>query len=242
MLFWLGRGLLTDDQDLAIQTGEIINNENLTNPELAVDDNLATDEFLELDTFLEVDRSLNDSSSSMDVINLSASFEKAEFSWPMSEALERITKKPFALYVSPQDSPVQPERFSGYHTGADFETYAHEQDSAVSVYAICSGPVAFKRMAGGYGGVLIQLCRFKEQPVTVIYGHLNLSSIKFSLGEIINQGQEIGILGQAGSVDTDGERKHLHLGIHLGEKINLAGYTSSQEDLDQWLDFLSFLD
>ena len=33
----------------------------------------------------------------------------------------RITKKPFGIFITTQNSPVQPERFSGYHTGVDVE-------------------------------------------------------------------------------------------------------------------------
>ncbi|MCL5774898.1 MAG: hypothetical protein M1333_01655, partial [Patescibacteria group bacterium] len=54
---------------------------------------------------------------------------------PLDKALERVTKKPFGIKISPQNSPVSPERFSGFHTGVDFETFPDEQDTGVSVYA-----------------------------------------------------------------------------------------------------------
>jgi hypothetical protein len=34
---------------------------------------------------------------------------------------EEITKKPFGIFINPETSPVQPERFRGYHTGVDVE-------------------------------------------------------------------------------------------------------------------------
>lgn len=40
---------------------------------------------------------------------------------PLTDAAARITKKPFGIFITPQNSPVQPERFSGFHTGTDFE-------------------------------------------------------------------------------------------------------------------------
>jgi hypothetical protein len=43
--------------------------------------------------------------------------------------VQRVTKKPFGLYVDPDNSPVQPEMFTGYHTGAD----AEYDDTAVGV-------------------------------------------------------------------------------------------------------------
>ena len=39
------------------------------------------------------------------------------FTNPISNPLERIIKKPFGIKINPANSPVQPERFSGYHTG-----------------------------------------------------------------------------------------------------------------------------
>src|SRR5438105_4096773 len=46
---------------------------------------------------------------------------------PIGNSLSRVTKKPFGIYITPQNSPVQPEKFKGYHTGVDFETTADEQ-------------------------------------------------------------------------------------------------------------------
>ncbi|MGE5392302.1 MAG: hypothetical protein ACM3NH_00970 [Candidatus Saccharibacteria bacterium] len=39
---------------------------------------------------------------------------------PLADWQERVTKKPFGIFVSPGHSPVDPERFRGYHTGTDF--------------------------------------------------------------------------------------------------------------------------
>src|SRR5579863_6635904 len=46
----------------------------------------------------------------------------AKLTEPISGGLSRVTKKPFGIYVTPQNSPVQPEKFTGFHTGIDFET------------------------------------------------------------------------------------------------------------------------
>jgi hypothetical protein len=35
---------------------------------------------------------------------------------PLDRASGRVTKKPFGIFVTPQNSPVQPERFRGFHT------------------------------------------------------------------------------------------------------------------------------
>jgi len=155
---------------------------------------------------------------------------------PISQALERVTKKPFGIKISPTDSPVSPERFSGYHTGVDFETFVSEQGFDVPIYAICSGPLVLKKSASGYGGVAVQQCQINNEDVTVIYGHLKLSSISTGLNQNLEAGGRLGILGKGFSAETDGERKHLHLGIHKGKDINLLGYVQKPEELSQWLD------
>jgi len=158
------------------------------------------------------------------------------FQPPLDRAAERVTKKPFGIYITPKTSPVQPERFQGYHTGTDFEIFPEELNADVTVHAICTGKIAVKRTASGYGGVLVQACQLDNQPITVIYGHLKLTSISKNVGDSLNVGDPIGILGKAYSAETDGERKHLHLGIHKGSTINILGYVQSKSQLSGWID------
>ena len=155
---------------------------------------------------------------------------------PIADAQSRITKKPFGIHITPATSPVQPERFSGYHTGTDFETTPAEADAAIPFYAICSGNIVAKRTASGYGAVLVQACNIADQPVTVIYGHVSLQSIAKNIGDALAAGEQIGILGHSPD-ETDGERKHLHVGIHKGTAINILGYVQKPADLDGWLDW-----
>lgn len=164
-----------------------------------------------------------------------------KFSKPIERALERVTKKPFGIKISPKDSPVSPEKFSGYHTGVDFETFSDEKDIDIAVYAICSGPLVMKKYASGYGGVAVQSCNINNEDVTVIYGHLRLSSIATKVHQTIEQGKKIGVLGMGYSAETNGERKHLHLGIHKGKNIVLLGYAQKQEELNRWIDALTLL-
>lgn len=155
---------------------------------------------------------------------------------PIDRAKERVTKKPFGIYIDSATSPVQPERFVGFHTGTDFETFADEAKTDVEVRAICDGTIQDKRTASGYGGLLVTSCTIDGQAVTVVYGHLKLSSIEKGRGEKVVAGEDIGVLGEGGSRETDGERKHLHLGIHKGSAINILGYTLQQKNLSEWLD------
>jgi len=176
----------------------------------------------------------------IDKPNISA-LNNAAFSLPISVALTRVTKKPFGLYVSPQNSPVSPEHFTGYHTGVDFETTPAEQNSDIAVYAICDGPLILKKIATGYGGVAVQACTINKEAVTIIYGHLRLASVTALLNKSLSKGEQIGFLGKPYSTETAGERKHLHLGIHRGATVNLLGYVPAKSKLNGWLDFMSLI-
>lgn len=157
---------------------------------------------------------------------------------PLHNALTRITKKSFGTYITPENSPVSPEKFRGWHTGTDFEILPGEENTDITFYAICDGNILQKRSASGYGGLLIQACTINAIDVTVIYGHVNITSIAKNVGDPLTQSETIGILGQVG-VETDNERQHLHLGIHKGMGINILGYVQNQSQLEDWLDFSS---
>lgn len=164
-----------------------------------------------------------------------------ELSEPISGALARVTKKTFGLYVSPGYSPVSPEKFTGFHTGIDFETTPEEQNTDVAVYAACEGKLLLKKYATGYGGIVVQACVLDDQNVTVIYGHLRLASILPIIGDELKVGDKIAVLGTGYSSETDGERKHLHFSIHKGTAINILGYVQKQADLSSWLNPTEYL-
>lgn len=165
----------------------------------------------------------------------------AKLSMPIANALSRITKKPFGIYITPQNSPVSPEKFKGYHTGTDFETTAEEQNADVKISAACDGKLLLKKYTTGYGGVGLQSCVIDGENVTVLYGHLKLESITLKVGDSIVAGQDLGILGKGYSTETDGERKHLHFSIHKGAGVVLLGYTQNKSDLSNWLNAEDYL-
>jgi murein DD-endopeptidase MepM/ murein hydrolase activator NlpD len=160
----------------------------------------------------------------------------ADFQPPLDRASERVTKKTFDLYITPQNSPISPERFTGFHTGADFEIFPEELNTEVPVKAICSGTLKLKETASGYGGVAVQNCELNGEAITVVYGHLKLSGIAKRAGENLTAGETLGILGAGYSAETDGERKHLHLSIHKGASTNITGYVSAENDLSEFMD------
>lgn len=161
----------------------------------------------------------------------------AGFAAPMTQAAARVTKKHYGTYITPESSPVFPERFRGYHTGVDFETFPDEQDVDVSVFAICDGPLLKKTWASGYGGVAVQSCTWRGGPMTVVYGHVRLSSVSADVGDALTMGERVAVLGTGFSKETDNRRKHLHLGIHKGPDVEYRGYVATADELAQWIDF-----
>ncbi|MFC1678363.1 M23 family metallopeptidase [Patescibacteria group bacterium] len=162
--------------------------------------------------------------------------EEIEFISPLDQPRERITKKKFGQYITRENSPVQPERFTGFHTGVDFELFSEELDIDVVVRAVCSGKLVLKRYATGYGGAVVQECKIDNEIITIVYGHLDLKSIDYAVDNNIELGETLGLLGDDKSAETDGERKHLHLAIHKGGEINLKGYVNKEADLIEWID------
>jgi murein DD-endopeptidase MepM/ murein hydrolase activator NlpD len=167
--------------------------------------------------------------------------DEASFVSPIDQPDKRVIKKPFGIKIDPATSPVQPERFSGFHTGTDFEAFASEADTEVSVRAFCGGQVLTKRTVSGYGGVLVQTCQIDDEIITALYGHLDIGSISVASGQYLSPGDVIGYLGEGESTETDGERKHLHFSLHKGASLELRGYTASENNLPNWYDPIKFI-
>ncbi len=57
----------------------------------------------------------------------------------------------------------------------------------------------------------------------------------------MTRGQTVGVLGKGHSKETDGVRKHLHLGIHRGTEIDIRGYVKETDEIDKWIDPLPLM-
>ena len=156
--------------------------------------------------------------------------------FPIAQFEQRITKKPFGIYITPQNSPVMPERFTGYHTGDDAE-YGDVAGN-VPVYAVYSGQIVLSEWVSGYGGTIVLHAVINGEDLYILYGHLNPSSLT-PVNSNVTKGEQIAILGQGYTQETDGERKHLHFSIHKGS-LDLRGYVQSQSELSGWYDPLEF--
>lgn len=162
---------------------------------------------------------------------------------PIDQAGNRATPLAFGTRVTPDSAsnPITPpERFSGTHVGLDFEISRSELEADVSVYAICDGDIVYGGFAEGYGGLVVQRCTLAGEDVTVLYGHLSLESLP-AKGSRVAPGERIAVLGAARSRDTDGNRKHLHLGIHRGPDIDERGYVQTEDEMAEFMDPASVL-
>lgn len=155
---------------------------------------------------------------------------------PIADFKNRISKKSFGIYVTPQNSPVQPERFQGFHTGVDVEYEDISTD--VPVFALEEGTVVFSQTVSGYGGVVIIEFPFEGQILNALYGHLRPESMA-QVGQGVKKGDQIGVLGTGYTSETDNERKHLHFAILSDNRIDLRGYVQDQPELSGWVDPMS---
>lgn len=162
--------------------------------------------------------------------------KKSAYYEPVAEFKKRITKKKFGTYITPENSPVQPERFSGYHTGVDVEY--QDVTSTVNVHAIADGTVLYSGWVSGYGGVTLLTHKINGANHTVLYGHLAPNSL-LAAGTQVKANQVIGHLGKNHSTETDGERRHLHFTILSDNRQDFRGYVSTKEQLSGWLNPLS---
>jgi len=147
---------------------------------------------------------------------------------PTDGFLQRITLKPFGIYITPATSPVQPERFTGYHTGVDAEFT--DVAGKVEVKAIAPGTVVLSRRVSGYGGVVVIRHDINGQQILILYGHLDPSSL-VAVNTQVAASQVIGKLGEGYTAATDYERKHLHLGMLKGKTVDLRGYVNTEKEL-----------
>lgn len=157
---------------------------------------------------------------------------------PVSEFQERITKKPFGIHITPDTSPIQPEKFSGYHTAVDVEFPYTISD--VPVVAIADGEVVASKTVSGYGGmVIIKHTINDDKNILSVYGYLD-ETRSIDKNVDVKQGNIIGYLGKDKTKETDFERRHLHFGIIKGDDIDYRGYINNKDELEAWYDPMNF--
>ncbi|MFA6098350.1 MAG: M23 family metallopeptidase [Patescibacteria group bacterium] len=191
-----------------------------------------------------INSSQNNKVNSLNVNNIvsnenisTSTSQKIKLTEPVPDFVKGVTLKPFGIYITPQNSPVQPEKFTGYHTGADAEFT--DVTGEVPVKAIAPGQVVYSGTASGYGGVIVIRHLIDGKEILTVYGHLQPSSL-LPRDAAVTTGQQIGVLGEGYTSQTDYERKHLHLAMLKGAALSLKGYVSTKEELAGWYNPLDF--
>lgn len=185
--------------------------------------------------------SIPEKSSTSGALPTASSTKATTFGLPMSNAFGRVTKKTFGMAIHPSTSPVPNDRFNGFHVGVDFEVTEDEEHVDSPVAAVCDGPFISKQFAKGYGGYALQACKLDGDDVIVLYGHMDLESIDWKANQSMKRGETVGVLGEGHSHETDGVRKHLHLGVHRGKEIDIRGYVQATSEVNGWLDALPYM-
>jgi murein DD-endopeptidase MepM/ murein hydrolase activator NlpD len=162
--------------------------------------------------------------------------------YPMSNYPGRITFRWYGKLVTTTEQ-AEPcgAKFSGYHTADDLETTSAEKNTNVPVFAISDGTIAQIGRVSGYGGLIVLRTTINNQNYTLYYGHIDLSSTNLSSGDTVKAGQKLSNLGAECSLQTDGERKHLHFAIHKGTGIDVRGYVQNLTELANWINPKNFL-
>jgi murein DD-endopeptidase MepM/ murein hydrolase activator NlpD len=152
---------------------------------------------------------------------------------PVAHFLDRAATKPFGIFITPDTSPIKNDYHNGYHTGIDVEFTDTIED--VPVYAIADGTIVVRKWVKGYGGVIVILHTINDVPLYALYGHLDEASFISADVTHATMGQQIAILGDDHSHETDGVRKHLHFSISTADRLDLRGYVQTEAELSHWL-------
>lgn len=151
--------------------------------------------------------------------------QSASVALPIEEYAARRTLKTHGEYIE--------DRFTGYHAGDDIEYGDIESD--VPVYAIADGVVQRVETVSGYGGLIVVEHTVEGRKITALYGHLDIAQAQVSTVDEITIGQQLGILGDHESIQTDGERKHLHFALYEGADQRVNGYVQTADELADWI-------
>jgi murein DD-endopeptidase MepM/ murein hydrolase activator NlpD len=135
---------------------------------------------------------------------------------------------------------VDDGRFLGYHAGDDIEMDLADLQARgivdVPVFAMADGTVQFVGWVNGYGGVMIIVHELDGKTISSLYGHIDKDSATVKVGDQVKKGQQIAVLGEGFTHETDGRRMHLHFALWNGDEVKFPGYVDTKEELVGWLD------
>lgn len=140
---------------------------------------------------------------------------------------------------------VDDGRFFGYHAGDDIEMDIADLKARriadVPVYAMADGTVQYVGWVKGYGGVVILKHTIDGKTISSLYGHVDDTTKLVKKDDVVKKGQQIAVLGEGLTEETDGRRMHLHFALWNGDEVKFPGYVETAEELSGWLDPYIFL-
>lgn len=140
---------------------------------------------------------------------------------------------------------VDDGRFLGYHAGDDIEMNVQDMETRglveVPIFAIADGTVQFVDWVNGYGGVMIIVHEIDGEVISSLYGHVDKDSATVKAGDKVKKGEQIAVLGEGFTEETDGRRMHLHFALWQRDEVKFPGYVDTVEELSGWLDPMKFL-
>lgn len=104
-----------------------------------------------------------------------------------------------------------------YHSGVDIKS------SNTNVYAAASGTVVYKGYSDGNGYHIVLSHTLNGTTVKTLYSHLSSYSSCPAVGQTVNKGAKIGVMGSTGNSTGP----HLHFAIFTGNSNDPVGYASS---------------
>ncbi|MEK7615572.1 MAG: M23 family metallopeptidase [Patescibacteria group bacterium] len=136
------------------------------------------------------------------------------------------------------------DRFSGYHVGDDIEVGPEDlsvgEVQEVPVLSIAAGTVRFVDWVSGYGGLIMIDHKVDGEIIHALYGHIDLSSTTLKVDDVVQRGQQIAVLGEGFTKETDGERQHLHFALYQGEGLRKQGYEQNPAAVRNWINPTDF--
>jgi murein DD-endopeptidase MepM/ murein hydrolase activator NlpD len=95
---------------------------------------------------------------------------------------------------------------STFHTGIDFVP-----GFGTPIYAVATGKISYLAYEGGFGYHMIVDSDVNGKKFQTLYGHMKDKSSKYKVGQTIEVGEQLGLVGATGQVTAP----HLHLEIHI---------------------------
>ncbi len=137
---------------------------------------------------------------------------------PGNALYEEIVQK--GMILSYKEPRTYNGQFYGYHWGIDVlspeGTAVFAADEGIVVDSCTISNLTEEFGGETYGNYIVTTKRYGTQDIFLLYGHLAHLDHKFSEGQQIAKGEQLGVMGKAFTVENGGWPPHLHFQIAKG--------------------------